>query len=224
MTQPTRSSLLAGHPGLENRMSTPAEARSDTGISVAQNLRDARRQAGLTLADLALRSGVSIATISKIETGKISGGFETIYKIARGLGVLVTDVITENGPAPARAPAMVRKAQQDDIHATELYDYFPQAMRASGTLNPYIMVIKTTDVPDRINWSNHKGEEFVHVLTGSIEIHHAEAGVIRLDAGDSACFDCGPRHAFVSVGNPGAVILSVSTRNPATPDRLSRSP
>jgi transcriptional regulator with XRE-family HTH domain len=182
----------------------------DAVVSVAQRLRAARRQEGLTLAELAQRSGVSIATISKIETGKISGGFETIYKIARGLGLLVTDIITESGP---RRPALtIHRATPGDVHATTLYDYHPQATRPGGALNPYLMVIKTTTVPDPLDWSNHQGEEFVQVLSGTIEIHHAEAGVTRLEAGDSACFDCGPRHAFVSVGEREAVILSVSTR------------
>ncbi|MEE8453352.1 MAG: helix-turn-helix transcriptional regulator, partial [Limibaculum sp.] len=49
------------------------------GLSVGASIRRYRVAEGLTLAELARRSGVSISTISKIENGKISGGFETIY-------------------------------------------------------------------------------------------------------------------------------------------------
>ncbi|MEE8454089.1 MAG: helix-turn-helix transcriptional regulator, partial [Limibaculum sp.] len=66
---------------------------SGAGLSVGPSIRRYRVAEGLTLAELARRSGVSISTISKIENGKISGGFETIYKLARGLGVLVTEII-----------------------------------------------------------------------------------------------------------------------------------
>ena len=60
-------------------------------LSIGVNIRRYRMAEGLTLKQLAERSGVSIATISKIENGKISGGFETIYKIARGLAVRATE-------------------------------------------------------------------------------------------------------------------------------------
>ncbi|MEE8453622.1 MAG: XRE family transcriptional regulator, partial [Limibaculum sp.] len=162
---------------------------------------------------LARRSGVSISTISKIENGKISGGFETIYKLARGLGVLVTEII--DGEAEAREPMVVHRGDRTDVHPTGLYDYYPQAFRHAGALNPYLMVIHTRTVPDRLDWSIHDGEEVIMVLEGAIELHQEGAPPQRLDAGDSACFDSGRRHCFVSTGEGPARIVSVSTRGPA---------
>ena len=53
------------------------------------------------------------------------------------------------------------------------------------------------------------------VLEGAIELHQEGAPPQRLDAGDSACFDSGRRHCFVSAGEGPARIVSVSTRGPA---------
>ena len=183
-------------------------------LSIGVNIRRYRTAEGLTLKELADRSGVSIATISKIETGKISGGFETIYKIARGLGVLVTEIIIDH--AGGREQMVVHRRSKTDVHRTELYDYYPQAFRRAGALNPYVMVIHTREVPDPLDWSIHDGEEIVVVLSGTIDLHQESAEPVRMGAGDSACFESGRRHCFVTVGKEPAKILSVSTRGPAT--------
>ncbi len=181
---------------------------------IGRTIRRFRRAEGLTLKQLAERSGVSIATISKIENGKISGGFETVYKIARGLGVLVTEIVP---PSDVDAqPIVVHRHDPADLHATSIYNYFPQACRREGVLNAYVMEIHTREVPAKRDWSIHAGEEVVFVLEGTIDLHLEGRPAVRLEAGDSACFDCGLRHAFVAVGTGRARILSVSTRGPAT--------
>ena len=183
-------------------------------LSIGVNIRRYRLAEDLTLKELAERSGVSIATISKIENGKISGGFETIYKIARGLGVLVTEIIVE-GTGGAES-LVIHRRDKSDIHRTALYDYFPQAFRSAGTLNPYIMVIHSRQPPNLRDWSVHDGEEVVLVLSGEIDLHLENATPVRLGTGDSACFESGRRHCFVSLSEHAARILSVSTRGPAT--------
>jgi transcriptional regulator with XRE-family HTH domain len=183
-------------------------------VSIGHNIRRFRTAEGLTLRELSERSGVSIATISKIETGKISGGFATIYKIARGLGVLVTEIL----PAEAAGADgfVVHRHNAAEVHPTEIYDYFPQAFQPDGVLNPYVMVVHTREVPDLRDWSIHPGEEVVFVLSGAIDLHYEGRPPQRLGEGDSACFNSGTRHAFVCAGTKPARIFSVSTRGPST--------
>lgn len=200
---------MQGRPAMSKRASKPAEA-----MSIGFKIRRYRTAEGLTLKQLAERSGVSIATISKIENGKISGGFETIYKIARGLGVLVTEIIVDE--RGARERLAVHQADEADVHRTALYDYYPQAFRRSGALNPYVMVIHAREPPHARDWSVHDGEEVILVLSGEIELHREKAAPVHLAAGDSACFESGRRHCFVSVSREPACIVSVSTRGPAT--------
>jgi len=182
--------------------------------SIGHNIRRFRTAEGLTLRELSERSGVSIATISKIETGKISGGFATIYKIARGLGVLVTEILPAEAAGGERF--VVHKKDAAEVHPTEIYDYFPQAFQPEGVLNPYVMVVHTREVPDTRDWSIHPGEEVVFVLSGAIDLHYEGRPPQRMNEGDSACFNSGARHAFVCAGKEPARIFSVSTRGPAT--------
>lgn len=202
--QPTRKFIE-----LMNNETSAADARI-----VGKNIRTIRSEKKLTLKQLSRLSGVSIATISKIETSKISGGFETIYKIARGLGVLVTDILS---PEEALAETVVvHSLDSDDVHRTGIYDYYPQAYRRKGLLNPYVMQVSTRTPPDKRDWSIHGGEEVIIVLYGSIELLIDGEEPIQLESGDSACFDCGNRHAFVCTSTEDAQIVSVSTRGPST--------
>lgn len=190
---------------------SPPEVKAQ---SIGRNIRRFRTAEGLTLRELSEQSGVSIATISKIETGKISGGFATIYKIARGLGVLVTEILPVE--AAGGESFVVHRQNAAEVHPTEIYDYFPQAFQPDGVLNPYVMAVHTRDVPDLRDWSIHPGEEVVFVLSGAIDLHYEGRAAQRLNEGDSACFNSGVRHAFVCAGEGPARIFSVSTRGPAT--------
>lgn len=179
---------------------------------VGNNIKRLRKGSGLTLKDLSLNSGVSIASISKIENNKISGGFDTIYKIARGLGVLVTELLED--PAAQTEVVTFHRKNDNDVHLTKLYKYFPQASLKNGHLNTYFMEIKSHETPELQDWSNHEGEEIIVVLSGNIDFHLENKPSVSLSEGDSISFNCGLRHAFVSTSKKPARILSVSTRSP----------
>ncbi len=179
--------------------------------NVGGNIRYHRKKAGLTLKELSVLSEVSIGAISKIETGKISGGFESIYKIARALHILVSELIKASNNKCE--PAILHKHDSKNFHQTNNYTYFPQAIRTQGSLNGYQMEILNFEVPAASDWSNHDGEELIIVMSGKIELHLEGETCLKLEQGDSACFDCGIRHAFVSVGDSVASIYSVSTRS-----------
>lgn len=55
-------------------------------------IRERRKALGLTLAEMAKRSDVSLGYLSQIELGKNSASIETLYRIAMGLRVRVADL------------------------------------------------------------------------------------------------------------------------------------
>ena len=55
-------------------------------------IRERRKSLGLTLAQMAQRTGVSLGYLSQIELGKNSASIETLYRIALGLRVRVADL------------------------------------------------------------------------------------------------------------------------------------
>lgn len=69
---------------------------------VAERLRRLRRQAGLSLEDVAGRSGVSRATLSQIETLKTNPTIAVLWKIADGLDVPFAELLGAEAPPPVR--------------------------------------------------------------------------------------------------------------------------
>jgi DNA-binding response OmpR family regulator len=55
--------------------------------SLGTAIRERRKGLGLTLAQMAQRTGVSLGYLSQIELGKNSASIETLYRISLGLGV-----------------------------------------------------------------------------------------------------------------------------------------
>jgi CheY-like chemotaxis protein len=60
--------------------------------SLGNAIRERRKALGLTLAQMAQRTGVSLGYLSQIELGKNSASIETLYKISLGLGIKMAEL------------------------------------------------------------------------------------------------------------------------------------
>jgi CheY-like chemotaxis protein len=60
--------------------------------SLGAVIRERRKGLGLTLAQMAQRTNVSLGYLSQIELGKNSASIETLYRISLGLGVKIADL------------------------------------------------------------------------------------------------------------------------------------
>jgi CheY-like chemotaxis protein len=60
--------------------------------SLGAAIRERRKGLGLTLAQMAQRTGVSLGYLSQIELGKNSASIETLYRISLGLGVKMAEL------------------------------------------------------------------------------------------------------------------------------------
>lgn len=60
--------------------------------SLGAVIRERRKKLGLTLAQMAQRTGVSLGYLSQIELGKNSASIETLYRISLGLGIKMAEL------------------------------------------------------------------------------------------------------------------------------------
>ena len=56
-------------------------------FSIIQAMLDARKAAGLTQKELAMRTGIAQADISKLENGNANPSLRTLQRLAEGLGM-----------------------------------------------------------------------------------------------------------------------------------------
>src|SRR3546814_19218663 len=79
---------------------------------VGARLRDVRRERGLTLDELASRSGMSMSTLSRLESGKRQASLEMLLLLTRQLGLRIADIVQPATPDPRVRPPVI---QRDEI-------------------------------------------------------------------------------------------------------------
>lgn len=67
--------------------------------SLGAAIRERRKALGLTLAQMAQRTGVSLGYLSQIELGKNSASIETLYRISLGLGIKMAELFQTVQPS-----------------------------------------------------------------------------------------------------------------------------
>ena len=173
-----------------------------------------RKQFGLTLTDLAQRSGLSASALSKIENGQVSPTYDTILRLASGLDVDVTELF---GSTPSKAGASGRLVVTRDgegiLQKTPHYEYeMLGAELSTKAFTPLLTRVRARSIADFSKIEGHAGEEFFYVLLGEVLLYTEHYAPVRLTQGDSSYFDSSMGHALVSVSEKDAEILWIATR------------
>ncbi|SHN08473.1 helix-turn-helix domain-containing protein [Rhizobacter sp. OV335] len=183
---------------------------------VGERLRAIRKRHGLTLGALSARSGVALSTLSKIELGQISVSYEKFAAVARALDVDIAslfDPLAEAAPAAGRRPVVVRTTlDAAPRYDAENYDY---RMLATGfpakRMTPLHGIVVARQMAQFPGYIRHPGQEFVMVLSGRVRIHFETGEVVDLARQESAYFDSGVGHVYLSTGKADARVVVVMT-------------
>jgi transcriptional regulator with XRE-family HTH domain len=180
---------------------------------MGERLRTIRKTHKLTLKALSARSGVALSTLSKIELGQISVSYEKFAAVARALEVDIAALFDARAepPADAKRPVAVRSTlagapRYDEGH----YDFRMLATdypaKRMTPVHGTIVARSLAQFPDYIR---HAGQEFVMVLAGRVRIQFETGELIELARQESAYFDSGVGHVYLSTGRADAQVLVV---------------
>lgn len=154
---------------MDNRSAARAPRCTETvpGPSVAERLKELRERSGASQRELARRSGMSPASISAIELGKVSPSVETLKKLLDCLGETLSDFFTVGAkPRPVTffGPEDLEEVSLGLIHYCQL----------SGTQNrDSLQFVRATVNPGSDTRSvTHQSydAEIGYVLSGRIEV------------------------------------------------------
>jgi uncharacterized Tic20 family protein len=76
---------------------------------LGQKIQELRKQKGMTQEDLAEKTGLSVRTIQRIESGEVDPRSYTLNQIAEALGVEITDLTNEKNQKPEPSETETRK-------------------------------------------------------------------------------------------------------------------
>src|SRR6266702_144662 len=188
---------------------------------IGARLKEIRRTLDRTLAQVSEATGVSISNLSKIENNQISPSFDIMKRICDGLNVSIEDFVHPGEKNVVSGRKTTTREGEGDHFTSGQYDYRAHASELSRkTMVTLEILVRARSVEEFDHWSQHRGEEFVYVVSGAIEVHTEHYAPFRLDRGESAYFDSSMRHVYISVSRDNARVLSVS-HDPGSPEDIS---
>lgn len=183
----------------------------DVIAAIGPKVRQLRRQKGLSLQQLAERSGVSAAAIHKIERNGMVPTIATLMKLAQALNRPVSYFVEEGRTAPA---VMIPARDRPGVFTSK------RGLRLEGISGPYgrffLAGAVATIEPGADSGPRpmeHPGEELVFVLQGRMEFE-VEGERHELRRGDAFHFRTDRPHRWRNPGARPARLIWLALRQP----------
>ena len=175
-------------------------------LDIASRVKALRKKHGWRLHDLSEKTGISVATLSKLENGKTKLNFSTVNKLAQGIGVAVAD-LTSPGLAHTKDTKMTLGGD-GAVFETRDVDYEVLCADYAGGNQGYAKLsVKSRSFEPNLPWHRHPGKEFIYVLKGILVLHAEDREPITLKRGDSLLFDSSIGHHYVNASRSETELL-----------------
>lgn len=169
------------------------DTRNPTSPAVADRvghaLRALRRDAGVSLSELARRSGVGKATLSELEAGRRNPTLETLYALTTALGVPLAAALPE--PELGGAPAVISGQAVDAILVSRF-------ATADTTVEIYRITIRP-GTPQHSAAHTPGTTEHIFVLAGTAEVG-PPTDLRAVGAGESHTWAADSPHTYAARG------------------------
>ena len=181
-------------------VASPAENTASPGL----RFRRLRQRRGLSLAQVARSTGVSVGFLSALERGQMRASIATMRRIARYYG---TNILSFFEPAKDNS-RLVGPRERKVLETTkgvrmELLAWGNTAME------PHLFRIKPGGSSGESY--THEGEEFLHILRGEFEVWLNTDEHYRLKPGDSLYFQSSTPHRWRNPGKSESWLLWINT-------------
>ncbi|MGU3436211.1 helix-turn-helix domain-containing protein [Actinomycetes bacterium M1A6_2h] len=169
--------------------------------AVGPRLRALRTARETTLSDLSTATGISVSTLSRLESGQRKPTLELLLPLARAYGVQIDELV---GAPPTGDPRVHLKPVTH--HGMTM---IPLTRRPGG-LQAYKMIIPGT-IRREPDPQTHEGYEWLYVLNGKLRLILGDQDMI-LNSGEAVEFDTRVPHWFSAAGGDAVELLSLFGR------------
>src|SRR5688500_1435232 len=166
---------------------------------VGPRLRTLRVNQRMTLHDLSAATGISVSTLSRLESGQRRPNLELLLRLARAHRVPLDELVgaVATGDPRVHAQPIVRDGMT-----------FQPLTRRPGGLQAYKIVISAGRKRHESDLRVHDGYEWLYVLSGQLRLVLGEHDLV-LSPGEAAEFDTRVPHRFDRAGEEPVEILSL---------------
>jgi transcriptional regulator with XRE-family HTH domain len=166
--------------------------------NIGTRLRLLRQERDLTLADVSAETGISVSTLSRLESGERRATLELLLPLARAYGVTLDELV--DAPPTGDPRVHLRPVTRGGM------TMIPLTKRAGG-IQAYKLVLAagTRREPDP---QSHEGYEWLYVLNGRLRVVLGSSEFV-LSPGEAAEFDTRVPHWFGPADSDSAELLSL---------------
>lgn len=182
-------------------------------LKLGTKVRELRQKRQCTLQDIALKTGLSKPFLSQIENEHVVPPVATLLKLAKafnvGIAYFFRDEVGSDKVAITRRRERVRVERRPHHRKGEV-NYIYEALdtkKINKRMEPFLVEFPVQDTSE-MTFMSHDGEEFLHVLEGTLEFRSLER-VEVLEPGDSIYFESDLSHSFRCIGEDPARALVV---------------
>jgi transcriptional regulator with XRE-family HTH domain len=183
-----------------------SQAKDDLARRIGRNVREIRKGLHLSLKQLAEKTGVSPALLSRIENGLIMSSIGTLQVLSNYLKVDIAYLFRQE----EERGFVVTRAGKRRLVKSNRGPYGIEPL-AEGMENPFMdpcIVTTLAGDGDEFNLVQHDGQEFCYVLEGKLGLMLGERNLV-LNHGDAAYFLGEIPHGGRSLGKRPARTLHV---------------
>lgn len=175
----------------------------EIGNIIAHNVKRLREERNLSQGQLADAAGVSKVVISQIEKGDSNPTVNTIWKLAKALGLPYTSLLEmENVEAEHIKRADVAEITEDKYH---IFSYYPK--NSDRNFEIYRIVMEAGCDHPSVGHSK-KSFEYIMLTKGDITVISGGKSYVLSD-GDALYFDGTLPHTYINSGSDGAEMTMV---------------
>lgn len=176
--------------------SEQTQVSGETENTPGERLRRLRTKARKTLREVSEATGLSISFVSALERGGSGASVASLRLLARAYGVTMRELF---GADLAQKPPLVRREERPIMQWTNGIR-FEEMSSGEKAMDPsYIKVPAGTGSE---GFYSHEGEEFIHVISGTMHVELGDGSAYELHPGDTLYFHSTTPHRWWAEETP----------------------
>ncbi|CAH1651502.1 Transcriptional regulator [Hyphomicrobiales bacterium] len=206
-----------GSRSLDKTANEPIVVPEDAEHRLGETVRLLRQRAGLSIQDVAQRTGLSTGMISQLERALASPSVRSLRLLSVALGVPISHFFEPHAPDPS-SQYVVRRNDRRLLRLTASGVLKESLTPAQGGALEFYELTLNPGASSGPDFVQHVGEKAVYVLSGRIRIWLDHEPHV-LDVGDSVCFPSTVPHMFDNPEPTVARAIWVTTLHSGAPPR-----
>ncbi|MFA6142321.1 MAG: XRE family transcriptional regulator [Candidatus Omnitrophota bacterium] len=169
-----------------------------------------RKERDMTLVELAKKSGVALATLSRVENGRMTGTLESHMSICKAFDITLPELY-KYLPSSKKAVEVLEKAAKHEVFVHDKRSSSEILVSNVQKKKMMPMLIKIAKGGQSAPEKTKSGvERFVYVLEGKVEAAIGDNNY-NLSKGDTLYFESSVPHNFKNTGSAEAQVLALTS-------------